>query len=92
MVRARYKLVQLNCESFGASDEVPTCEQIQLIARLEAPDGSSVERAGTFLAYEGIMHDANQFPWILAECLRCLMLGTHHSAVGGVGIRGTSET
>ena len=69
-----YKVIRFHCESLGVSEDAPACESLIAAALLEAPDGSHIERSRSFLAYSGIMKDAEQFPWQVAQWLRRLML------------------
>jgi len=74
MVSNRYKLVRFHCESLGASENAPACEDVQFIALLEDEDGRHIERTKTVLAYPRIMADPEQFPLLLASELRSMML------------------
>jgi hypothetical protein len=76
MLPRKFKLIRFHAESLGASTEVPACEDLQIIALLEAEDGATVERIKKIFAYPAVMADAEQFPFQIAAELRLLMLDT----------------
>ena len=74
MPRGRYKLIRLQVESLGTCDHSPACEDVQLVVLLEAQDGSMIERRQSLLAYHEIMRDPEQFPPLIAESVRAMMV------------------
>jgi hypothetical protein len=74
MPSPRYKILRFHCESLGASADTPACEDVQLIAQLEAEDGSIIERTAKLLVYPRIMSDPGQFPHLIAGTLRSMMI------------------
>jgi hypothetical protein len=62
IVPRRPKVIRFCCESLGQAADVPSCENVEIVAVFQAQDGTTGERATTVLVYPRIMCDPQQFP------------------------------